>query len=111
MSPRPAMPVCARSMPGHADARAAWPGLKPSLRFHSTGLMCLPAALAGIHSGLSATRRPVTVLSSWTVWRSLGNGSRQYVGVVAAAVAAGLVAGQQRHGQVELADLGRRVLA
>ena len=54
---------------------AGWPGLKPSLRFHSTGSIGTSLSLRGIHWGLNATRRPVAVEASATVNRSLGNGS------------------------------------
>ena len=66
----------ARSTPG-TWARIIAPGLKPSLRFHSVGSMCTPSTLAGIDARLKLTRRPVSVLGSATVKRSLGNGSRQ----------------------------------
>src|SRR5215207_7632806 len=55
----------------------AWPGLKPSLRFHSPGSMCTPCALAGITAFVRATRRPVAdVLSCLVCATLLGNGSR-----------------------------------
>ncbi len=66
-------------MPGTCT-RAAWPGLNPSLRFHSWGLGRTPSTLALSQSRLNATRRPVSVVSSGTVKRSLGNGSRQWRG-------------------------------
>ncbi len=54
------------------------PGEKPSLWFHSVGSMGWAAALLG--SAAKATRRPVSVVASAAVNRSLGNGSRQSVG-------------------------------
>ena len=44
-----------------------WPGLKPSLRFHSVGWIGLPAMLRGIASGFRFRRRPVSVDGSATV--------------------------------------------
>src|SRR2546430_8530904 len=54
-----------------------WPGLKPSLRFHSRGSMRLPFLFAGIAERWKATRRPVWLDRSALVRaKSLGNGSR-----------------------------------
>ena len=41
-----------------------WPGLKPSLRFHSRGLTFAPSAFAGMAERANATRLPVGVLPS-----------------------------------------------
>ena len=41
-----------------------WPGLKPSLRFHSRGLTFDPLVLAGIAERVNATRLPVGVFAS-----------------------------------------------
>ncbi len=54
-----------------------WPGLKPSLRFHSRGSMRLPLLFAGIAERWKATRRPVALeRSAFVSAKSLGNGSR-----------------------------------
>src|ERR671924_263026 len=59
--------------------RIAWPGLKPSLRFHSVGLIGTPFLFLGIDAGLRFSRRPVEV-GALRVKRLLGQGKRQTVG-------------------------------
>ncbi|HET6663549.1 MAG TPA: hypothetical protein VFG94_04795 [Acidimicrobiales bacterium] len=59
-------PLPARSMPG-SSATIADPGENPSLRLSSVGSMWTPAALAGVATGPSSTRRPVSVERSRTV--------------------------------------------
>ena len=44
-----------------------WPGLKPSLRFHSSGRIGLPATLRGMSISWRLSRRPVSVVGSATV--------------------------------------------
>ncbi len=58
--------ACGVSSPG-TFVTIFWPGLKPSLRFHSSGRIGLPAMLRGVASGLRFSRRPVSVERSWTV--------------------------------------------
>src|SRR4051794_29084534 len=52
------------------------PGLKPSLRFHSVGSMATPDAFFGMDAGSNWIRRPVPLVASGTVKKSLGNGIR-----------------------------------
>ena len=44
-----------------------WPGLKPSLRFHSSGRIGLPATLRGMSVSCRLRRRPVSVVGSAVV--------------------------------------------
>ena len=45
----------------------SWPGLKPSLRFQSSGRIGLLAMLRGIARMFRSSRRPVSVVASATV--------------------------------------------
>src|SRR4029079_8626005 len=76
-----AAPVRTRSTPG-TRVTIGDPGLKPSLPFHPAGSIATPAALRGIDSVWRSTRRPVAVVASATVKKSLGNGSRQAAGSI-----------------------------
>ena len=71
------------------SVRTGEPGENPSLRFHSVGSTGLPsppsvtsAPLRGIAAGLKLTLRPVSVVASATVKKSLGNGSRHAAGSI-----------------------------
>src|SRR5882724_1626145 len=55
------------------------PGLKPSLRLMSAGLMWKPVPFLGVEAMLRFTRRPVGALESAAVKWSLGQGNRQLV--------------------------------
>jgi hypothetical protein len=67
--------ACGLSSPGTWTV-IMLPGLKPSLRFHSAGLIATPSVLTGIASAGRFTRRPVGVFA-FLVYRLLGNGCRQ----------------------------------
>src|SRR3954447_19838302 len=71
----------ARSLSGTAPLGSlalrtiALPGLKPSARLMSDGSIGTPSEFFGICASLRFSRRPVSVVLSALVSRSLGNGS------------------------------------